>query len=318
MAKKRTTPSSSTTVQQGDAGAQSEGLGLNSGMTPVGGGQQDPSQSMPQQTGNDPFGAILGGLLGGGGLSNMSGGMPSQTMGAQSGGLDIGGLLSGMLGGGMSGGVRGGIMGGAAGAILGPLANSISQKTGLPSAIVMAGASFLLSKLLNGGLSGSMSASSVGSAAQNLPAHPSGGIDLGSILGSILGGGAGNMGGNMPAQGGGLGSILGSILGGGMPSQTQQDSTAYPDPQAQQQAPQGSVDVPAGDKVLGKIGQSADNATPQATPQGGINIQGLTVGNEHQFVSQNGLASEFARQTGLDEHTAAQSLSAILHAMHAG
>ena len=328
MAKKRTTSRSKQT-QQDNAGAQDrQGLGLDS---------------------------ILGAMMGGGEQQQM----PSSAMGAQSGGLDMGSILGGLLGGGLGGGnMQGGMMGGAAGALLGPLVQSISEKTGLPPAIVMAGASFLLSKLMNGGLSGSVPTSSVGSAAQSLPAHADGGIDLGSILGGLLGGGmtqgGGNMpqmptsssmpaqgsgidlgsilggllgggmtqgGGNLPTQAGGgdLGSILGSILGGSMPSQAQPDDAGYPDPQAQQQAPQqGGVEMPSGDKVLGKIGQSADNAAPQAMPQGGIRIQGLTAGNEHQFVRENGLANEFAQQTGLDEHTAAQSLSAILSAMQGG
>ena len=336
MAKKRTTArskqdanlissdsqSSLNANSQGDSAPQEQNLGLDSILGAVlGGGSQ---QNMPQQAGNDPLSSILGSMMGGDTQQQM----PSSAMGAQAGGLDLGSVLGGLLGGGLGGGnMQSGMIGGAAGAVLGPLADSISEKTGLPKAIVMAGAAFLLSKLLSGGQQGAPTGSM-----PQLPQQQdtqAGGIDLGSILGGLLGGG--NMGGAMPqqqmpqqgGQAGGidLGSILGSILGGGMGgAQPQQDDTAYPDPQAQQQAPQqGGVQVPSNDKVLGKIGQAiGDAGTAQPSSQGGIRIQGLTPGNEHQFLKDNGLITEFAQQSGIDEHTAAQSLTAVLSALQGG
>ncbi len=290
-----------------------QSLGLDSILGAIlggaGGGGQMPQQPQGRGTAaDDPLGAILGGMM-----SQGSGQMPSSAMGAQAGGLDLGSILGGLLGGGLGGGgMQAGMMGGVAGALLGPLADSISEKTGLPRAVVMAGATFLLSKLMSGGLQGSVPAGNVGSTAQNMPTQPNGGIDLGSILGGLLGGGGMPQGSGMPTQGAPGEIDLGSILGGMMSQTPVEGSGQMPQ---QPQAPQGGVDVPTGDKVLGRIGQSMDSPPSQPAQAGGIRIQGLVAGNEPQFLQDQGLVSEFAQQSGLDEQTAEQSLSAILRAM---
>jgi hypothetical protein len=332
------------------AGGPGGGMPQQGGM----GGGQDPLSDllgamtsgqggMPQQQGGqDPLGAILGSMMGGQGGGMPQRQYPSDAMGAQAGagGLDMGSILGGLLGGGLgSGNMGGGLLGGAAGALLGPLVDSIAEKTGLPKAIVMAGATFLLSKLLSGGQQGQSPMGGIESSGgypQQGGQGGMGGIDLGAILGGLLGGGAmgGGMpvpqqGGGYPQQGGGmppqqggeidLGSILGSILGGapggGLPGLPDMGNAQQP--QHPQQPQGGGVNVPD-DKVLGKIGESMNSApsAPQAQPPaGGIRIQGLVAGQEQSFLQERGLVNEFAQQEGIDEQTAEESLTAILKAL---
>lgn len=117
-----------------------------------------------------------------------------------------------------------------------------------------------------------------------------------------------------------LGAILGGLLGGG----------AAPTPA---QPPADSVNMPqaSGDQVLGKIGQSLDDAgQPPSQSPGGIRIQGLTAQSApqsalqsapqsaHHFLQDGNLVGEFAQIAGVDEETAAQSLNALLKAMTGG
>jgi hypothetical protein len=227
-----------------------------------------------------------------------------QPADAQGFGLDLGSLLGGLMGGQTTGrsmpdqmdpagaqaggldlgSLLGGLLGGMGGGQMGGMPDMSGQMGGTPG---MGGSP--LDGIL-GGVAGDLSAKT------GLPKEI---ITMGAmfLISKLMSGG---LGGNSQSggQSGGLdiGAILGGLLGGGgMPGLPGMD-------QGLPQQDAGGLNTPQGGEVLGKIGKQIND---------GLNSPGLTAGG----MQQNGLASEFAEMSGMNEDEAAQSLSQIVDAL---
>jgi hypothetical protein len=223
----------------------------------------------------------------------------NQPEDAQNLGLDLSSILGGLMGGGGQipgqtgaqggldlGGLLGGLLGGMGGGAMG------SQMGGVPD---MSGGQMDM-----GGM-GTPFDGIIGSVAGDLSAKtglPREIITMGAmfLISKLLMGGLNNN--EQGGQPGGLdlGALLGGLLGGGgMPGFPGMD-------QGLPQQDAGGIDAPQQDQVLGKIGKQIGD---------GLNSPGLT----YSGMQQNGLASEFAQMSGMNEDEAAQSLTQIVDAL---
>ena len=277
------------------------------------------AQKRKQQTGGNPLGDLLGGILGGVAPQQGSGTAPQQ--GASAGGLGdiLGDILGGMTPQQSSGKTpQQGATAGGLGDILGGILGGADGKL---DAGDLAG---ILGGILGGG--GAAQQGSRGGVGSQ-----SGAGGLGDILGGILGGGASQQGSQGATGAGGLGDILHAILGGSSGANIGANSFLAPIAMALAEKlglspamAQAVVAFVLTKLLPGLSGAARSQAAPSATPRRssqqqtqkpeGLDLDYLldTMGKgeapDASYLRRSGMAEELAQQTGMDPNTAIESL----------